>query len=102
MRIHTLPLGRTARAMRTVSSGIAGIGWGCIDIDSLLVSLMLSFFISISYVSPILLWQFANNIRVGQYHPPEGETIPFHHSVPNKEVALSVSEKKQPITPMVI
>jgi hypothetical protein len=70
MRIHALPLGRTACAMRTVSSGIAGIGWGCIDIGSLLVSLTLSFFISISYVSPILLWQFANNIREREYQLP--------------------------------
>jgi len=38
------------------------------DMDSLLVSLTLSFFISISYVSPILLWQFANNIREREYH----------------------------------
>src|SRR5215472_1423776 len=43
MRIHTLPLGMTACAMRTVSSGIAGIGWGCRDMDSLLVSVTLSF-----------------------------------------------------------
>ena len=62
MRIHTLPLGRTDCAMRTVSSGISGIGWGCRDRDSLLVSVTLSCFLSISSVSPILLWPFANNI----------------------------------------
>jgi len=42
--IHTLPSGRTACARRTVSSGIAGVGWGCMDIDSLLVLWTLSFF----------------------------------------------------------
>src|SRR5438270_860241 len=70
VRIGSLPLCRTACATRIVSSGMAGIGWGCIDMDSLLVSLTLSFFISISYVSPILLWQFANNGSCAVGAPP--------------------------------
>jgi hypothetical protein len=67
IRRNTLPFGRTALATRVVSSGIAGIGWGCMDIGFLLGSstLCLSFSISHSFLS--LLEQFANNILVWFY-----------------------------------
>src|SRR5947209_1297169 len=48
--IYVLPLGKTARAIRAVSSGIGGIASGCNDIGSLLAPYIF-YFSPVSHIS---------------------------------------------------
>jgi hypothetical protein len=61
--------------MRAVSSGMTGIGSGCMDRGFLLRFSLLSFFFSISYFSSVPQGEFANNITKGLYPCCEGRFV---------------------------